>query len=117
MGRVTVRFNHLPDIVRDLPDAVDKAVDDEAKNLADDLSSRVWRDTGAVSQATYERTAGANHAEVWCGINRGKGFYSRFQEWGTVNQAARPIVGPTAHEHEPQYAKLMGDAVRKACRG
>ena len=40
-------------------------------------------------------------------------FY--IQEWGTVKQAARPIVGPTAHVFEPIYAHKMGEAVKEAC--
>ncbi len=116
MCRVRVIRNDIPEILRKLPRAVDDAVDAEARAMARVLSDRVWYRYGYVEQATVARTAGKNHAEVWCGFNKSTGFYSRFNEWGTRYQAARPIVGPTAHEHEPIFARRMADAVREACR-
>lgn len=114
--KVKADTSKLEGIIKELPRAVDKAVDDEARDLAAVISRRVWLLRGFVKQASVSRVAGSNHAEVWCGFNRGMGFYSRFNEWGTIYQAPRPVVGPAAHEHEPKYAKRMGDAVRDACR-
>lgn len=115
MGRVTVKRNDLPEIIKKLPRAIDDAVDEQARVMAKEIQQVVWYRYGYIEQATQARTAGEMHAEVWCGFNRSTGFYSRFQEWGTRYQAARPIVGPNAHANEPVYAKRVADAVREAC--
>jgi HK97 gp10 family phage protein len=118
VGRVKVVRNEFPEIIRDLPDAVDKGAKETADHMASVVADRVWHLLGFVEQASVDRpsTKGALY-EVVCGFNRGMGFYSRFNEWGTVKQAARPIVGPTAHEFEPEYARVMSRFVRQACRG
>lgn len=115
MGKVRVVRNDLPKIIQRLPRAVDDAVDNEARDMARELAREVWYRYGYIQQATVARTRGANHAEVWCGFNHDTGFYSRFQEWGTIYQAARPLVGPMAHKHEPIFARRMSDAIREAC--
>lgn len=116
MGRVRVVRNDLPKIIRRLPDAVDKEAMDSAKAMSVDLSSKVWFEWGWIEQATFARSSVKGKiAEVVCGINRGHGFYSRFQEWGTVYQGARPVVGPTAHQWEPIYGRRMAAAVKRAC--
>jgi HK97 gp10 family phage protein len=112
---VTVRSNHFGAIAYAMPREIDEAVLGEAEDMATELKQTLWIDTGLVRRVTVARDLGRYHAEVWIGYNRGKGFYSRFQEWGTRFHAARPIVGPTAHQHEPLYAKRMTAAVRKAC--
>lgn len=116
MGRVTVKRNEFPRIIRELPKAVDEGARDTADSLAQVIESRVWRLRGFVKQASFERssTKGALW-EVVCGINRSTGFYSRFNEWGTVKQAPRPVVGPAAHEFEPRYAQLMANQIRRVC--
>lgn len=116
MGRVHVKYNHLPIIIARLPKAIEQEVDDSAEDLASALSTILWVDTGMIRRVTTDKPQGEMHAEVWIGYNRGHGFYSRFQEWGTIKQAARPIVGPTAHTYEPIYASQMSRAVRKACQ-
>ena len=98
-----------------MPKAIDDQVGDTAQKLVDELKTTLWVDTGVVRRVTSVHGRGSMHAEVWIGYNRGHGFYSRFQEWGTVKQKARPIVGPTAHRHEPIYATDMARAVRRAC--
>jgi HK97 gp10 family phage protein len=115
MGRVVVRYNHLPAVIHALPRAIDEQVDKTANDMATELKGTLWEDTGLVRRVTVDRGAGAFHAEIWIGYNRGHGFYSRFQEWGTVKQAARPIVGPTAHRYERIYAMAMARAVKRAC--
>jgi HK97 gp10 family phage protein len=113
--RIRVVYNKLPKIIDALPVNIDKEVNDAATDIADVLKSRLWVDTGTLRRVTTDFTPGFNHAEVWIGYYLGKGFYSGFQEWGTVKQDARPIVGPTAHQYETVYASNMEKAVRKAC--
>jgi HK97 gp10 family phage protein len=115
MGRVVLKYNHLPRIIKRLPGAIDDEVNEAAEDMAAVLKTILWVDTGMIRRVTTDREQGEFHAEVWIGYNRGHGFYSRFQEWGTEKQAARPIVGPTAHSYEPVYASLMSRAIRKAC--
>jgi HK97 gp10 family phage protein len=113
---VTVRYNYFGAIAYEMPRNIDDAVLAEAEDIAKELKSILWIDTGLVRRVTVARDLGRYHAEVWIGYNRGHGFYSRFQEWGTRKQVARPIVGPTAHRHEPIYKARMTEAVREACR-
>lgn len=115
MGRVRVIRNDLPETIRKLDKNIDKAVDNTARKMATDLSAIIWYRYGYVQDATVARTRGVDHAEVWCGFHNDLGFYSRFQEWGTIYQNARPLVGPMAHEYEPKFASAMSDAVRDGC--
>jgi HK97 gp10 family phage protein len=113
---VRIKYNHLPIIIDRLPKAIDDEVGEAAEDIAAVLKVTLWIDTGMVRRVTTDRAYGGMHAEVWIGYNRGHGFYSRFNEWGTVKMKARPIVGPTAHAYEPVYANQMSRAVRKACQ-
>lgn len=111
----TVRSNHLGAVAERLPRRIDDAVGDVADGLALILKGTLWIDTGMIRRVTTAEGRGHLHAEVWIGYNRGHGFYSRFQEWGTIKQAARPIVGPTAEAFRPRFAEEMGQAVSEAC--
>jgi HK97 gp10 family phage protein len=110
-----VRYNHLGAVAAAMPKAIGGQVDDTARKMVAEFKTTLWVDTGMIRRVTSVHGQSHNHAEVWIGYNRGHGFYSRFQEWGTIKQNARPIVGPTAHRYEPLYAKAMADSVRKAC--
>lgn len=112
---VRVKYNNLPAVIKALPKAIDVTVDDAAQDISGVLKRILWKDTGKIRRVTTHRDRGQFHAEVWIGYYLGHGFYSGFQEFGTYKQAARPIVGPTAHQYEMVYAKNMGDAVKKAC--
>jgi len=113
---IHVKYNYFGAIAAAMGKNIDDAVDAEAQDMARELKTILWVDTGMVRRVTVDKPAGKLHAEVWIGYNRGQGFYSRFQEWGTYRQRARPIVGPTAHRHEPMYARRMTEAVKDACR-
>lgn len=115
MGSVHVVYNHLPAVIVALERNIDNAVDEAAEGLALILKGILWVDTGMIRRVTTHKDQGKNHAEVWIGYNRGHGFYSRFQEWGTVKQAARPIVGPTSHLFQKRYEEEMAHAIREAC--
>lgn len=115
--KVKVKTNHVPAVIKAMPEKIDGAVKDEARGMAAELKQIVWYRYGYIKGATVPRIATPMyHAEVWVGYNKEQGFYSRFQEWGTIYQAPRPLVGPTAHAHEPLFAQRMADAVKEACR-
>ena len=117
MGRIRVKYNHLPAIARAMPGELEQDVDGTAKEMADVLQRRVWFDTGVVHDTTSSHLEGVLHAEVWCGLHENRGFYSRFQEWGTYDRSnARPRVGPLAMEYEPIYARNMVSAIKRAVR-
>jgi HK97 gp10 family phage protein len=112
---VRVRKNAFPKVISQLRDNIEEEVLGAAEDLTDYLKGVLWEDTGTLRRVTTEHDAGSMHAEVWVGYYLGKGFYSGFQEFGTVKQAARPIVGPAAFEYEMVYAANMSKAVRRAC--
>lgn len=112
----TVRRNDFGRIAAALPRQLEHGVDRAGEELADLLRPIVWVDTGVIKSTIKEQGPGKLHATVWVGDHKGRGFYSRFLEWGTVKMRARPIVGPTAVLFEPRYAQIMAETVRAACR-
>jgi HK97 gp10 family phage protein len=112
---VRVRKNRLPQIIAKLNDNIEEEVVNAAEDLTDYLKGVLWKRSGLLRRVTTEHEAGGLHAEVWVGYYLGRGFYSGFQEFGTVKQAARPIVGPAAFDYEMVYAANMERAVRRAC--
>lgn len=111
-----VKRNDLGRIVDRLPDAIDREVDKSAEDLSIALKNTLWERTGKLRRVTTDHPPGTNHSEVHVGYYLGHGFYSGFQEFGTVKQAARPMVVPMAHQFEPIYAAFMSEAVKKACQ-
>lgn len=111
---VRVRYNHFGAIARAMPREINNGVDEAAEELSGILKGILWIDTGKIRRVTTDEAAGAMHAEVHVGYYLGHGFYSGFQEFGTVKQVARPIVGPTAQAFEPRYARIMAVKVARA---
>jgi hypothetical protein len=111
---VRVRYNHFGAIARALPRELDKAVKGTADDMAQELKGTLWEDTGKLRRVTTAWDAGPLHAEVHIGYYLSHGFYSGFQEFGTVKQAARPIVTPTAHRYERVLAENGVRAIRRA---
>lgn len=112
--RVRVIRNDLPRIVREMPVAVDGAVDDTANAIADTIRATAWRDTGVVISTTVGKTEGRPmHSEVGVGQVGGRGFYVKFLEFGTTKMGARPRVQPAAHAAEPLLAVNVSTAIRR----
>lgn len=110
-----VRSNHLGAIGRAMPKEIDDGVVEVADAMVMELKTTLWLDTGRIRRVTRDELSEKFHAEVWVGYYLGSGFYSGFQEFGTVKQAARPIVAPTAHRFEPRFAREMEQHVLEAC--
>jgi HK97 gp10 family phage protein len=110
-----VRYNHLGAVGKRMPRELDKGVVEVSEALTRKLKTTLWIDTGMIRRVTTEKDIRPLHAEVWIGYYLGHGFYSGFQEFGTYRQVARPIVTPTAHQHERQFRMEMAERVRKAC--
>lgn len=112
----TVRRNDFPKVLRQLRQEPEDAIDQCATEMMDALRPILWFRTGVLKSSVKEQAPGFRRATVWVGENTGKAFYAAYQEFGTVNQAARPVVGPTAMAFEPRYTQLMTQAIRRACR-
>ena len=112
-----VRSNHLGAIGRKMPRELEGGVEEVADAMVRKLKATLWVDTGMIRRVTTEKETRSLHAEVWVGYLYGHGFYSGFQEFGVAayNRPARPIVTPTAHQHERQYRLEMAERVKKAC--
>jgi HK97 gp10 family phage protein len=117
VGRVRVVRNDLPRIIRELPQAVDKGVDDTADAIAAQIEATAWRDHGTVVSTTKSVTDGPlSHSEVKVGVKRGRGFYATFLEFGTSKLTAKPVVQPAAHMHEPTLVANVTEEVGRVCR-
>jgi HK97 gp10 family phage protein len=115
MGRVVVRYNKIPKIKVAINPALGDAMDESVDTLDTTLNERVWRDTGILAGTIQDRDPSRLHALISVGLNKGRGFYSRFLEWGTSKLAARPVVGPTAHQFEPKMVTIFTKHIRRAC--
>lgn len=114
-GHIVVKYNHLAAIAAALPQEIGDGVDETANGINDALRGRLWKRTGVVVSTVQDRDPSRMHALISVGIHHGRGFYSRFNEWGTSKQAARPVVGPVAHEWEPRYYQVMIKHIKIAC--
>ncbi len=114
MGRVRIISNRLPSVIAALPREVDQAVDETANALATVIRANAWRDTGVALATTKSDTGGSMRSTVGIGVERGRGFYVIFHEFGTRKMGARPVGGPAAHLHEPVLAQKAAEAVRRA---
>jgi HK97 gp10 family phage protein len=114
-GTIRVKYNHLSAIAAAINPEIGNGIDETANKMEDELRGRVWKRTGVVMETIQDRDPSRNHATISVGLHLARGFYSRFQEWGTVHQSARPVVGPVAHEWEPKFVDVMADHIRRAC--
>lgn len=116
--RITVRKNRIPAVVSALREIEKKVTESAGQDLTGQLkdgASSVWGSKHIPAATGILGGRPAGHVTVGVGLNRGRGFYSRFLEWGTVNNKARPMVTQKAHNFEPTFMKIARDEVRKAC--
>lgn len=111
-----VKRNDFSAVARALPDEIDTAVQDIGGDLADVLRERGWKRTGTAVSTVEVRDKGTHAVEVTFGWYLGRGFYTGFQEDGTVHQGARPVVRPAAEEAGPIFASYAERAVQRASR-
>jgi HK97 gp10 family phage protein len=116
MGKVTLVYSKLPDVARAIPREEENGIDTSAQELIDLLKGAVWKRHGYISASIKDHSLDPLLADIWIGNIGEIGFYSGFQEFGTIKQAARPIVAPTAHMFEPRFIVIMAEALRKAAR-
>jgi HK97 gp10 family phage protein len=114
MGSVQIRYSNLPAIARAIPREEEAAIDDFATELMDYIKSSVWKLRGFVAASVKDHSLDPLHADIWVGEVGAIGFYSGFNEFGTVKQAPRPVVGPAAHAMEPRLIAIVTDHIRKA---
>lgn len=116
MGRIRVKYNHLPAIAQRLNGALGDGMDESVEVLDRRLNARVWRDRGLLAETIQDRDPSRLHALISIGLNKGRGFYSRFLEWGTSKMSARPIVGPVAHQFEQKMVEIFTKHIRRVAR-
>ena len=116
MGVRVVR-NRIPSIISRLESDLDKGIKDAGNDLASELKGAAasgWK-ANKIPTTIRQFSQQKLNAKISVGWNKGAGFWSRFLEWGTVYQGARPVVTPAVHAFEPKLANTMGKAMRKAC--
>lgn len=117
MGRITVRYNHLPKVINRLHDKVDRTVDSAVGDIATVAKLKAPVDKGILVRTTKSDEQGAMHGAIESGIYRGHGFYAGFVEFG-ANQpggSAQPYMIPAAHAGEQILERKVTNAVREAC--
>ncbi len=121
---VRVKSNRLREVAAALPKEIVLGVNEAAQRMEQRLEKTVWVDTGIVGEAVDGTVAAStgNGANAKVGVGRrgvgvaGRGFYARFNEWGTSRQAARPRVGPEAERARTYLPAVIARHVRRACR-
>jgi HK97 gp10 family phage protein len=114
-SHIIVKRNDVGKVRNALQDEVGHALDDLATDLADLYRGTVWKRLGFIAGTVTTRDLSEWAVEIVVGWYGGAGFYSGFQEFGTVKQAARPVVRPGAHQAEPIFASYVESAIKKAC--
>lgn len=113
---VRIKYNHLPAVIRAIPKKERQAIARTAYDIINALKGAVWHRWGYIAASVKDHSQDPFHADIWIGEIGHTGFYSGFQEFGTVKQAPRPVVGPVAHMHEPVLVKHTTEALREAAR-
>lgn len=116
MGRVRVKYNHLPAIIRAMPNEAADGIRESADTFEATLTPQLWVDTGVLRGTVRELTPSRLGTTVAVGHWAGRAFYAGFLEFGTVKMAPRPVVTPAAHAFEPEFGNIMARAVQKAVR-
>jgi hypothetical protein len=81
------------------------------------------RETATIARAAVagrRKTGREQHSFLWVphpenpyqGTLRAGAFYTRFAEYGTVHEAARPVVGPAAAAAYPHFVENVRQAYR-----
>jgi hypothetical protein len=117
---IKVKRNRIPAVVRGLRSVEKAIIGDAGPALRDELKSggrSAWSSRYIPPSTSLLGGRAPNHATVAVGLNRGRGFYSRFLEWGTVNNKANTMVTDKTHGFEPEFANIARKNFRKALSG
>lgn len=125
MGKVVVKYNRLPEVIRRLGDGLEEVVGSSADDLADSIRPTERKGpSGLIKSTTKTRSKQGTHAVVGVGFRGGWAFYARFWEFGTARPNAFGIIVPAEHKvrdgafkFEPIFEREVADAVRRACGG
>jgi hypothetical protein len=115
MGSIKLT-SRLPQVAAAIPREEEQAISEFSQELVDTLKGAVWKRWGYVGASVKDHSLDPYRADIWIGAVGAIGFYSGFQELGTKNQAARPVVAPTAHMMEPRLVVIVSEHLRQAAR-
>jgi HK97 gp10 family phage protein len=99
-SRTEVKYSHLPSMPAQVADAADAIVEAAANQVLAQI-----RATAPVKGMPVTLKRGRKSITVVVGSSRV--FYAGFVEYGTVDQAARPFVTPSAEAHKQQFLSDM----------
>lgn len=119
MGKLRVKTNRSLRVAKAMAEAPQGIADGCGQVLVDELKQgamSTWN-SATIAKTVANRSKVKDRAAVSVGLNRALGFYSRFLEWGTVHNHARPMVTPTVERSKAQLEKTAADVVRKAAKG
>jgi HK97 gp10 family phage protein len=112
MRNVTVLFNHLPRIIRQMPGRIDDTVRDAALDCETYAKDVVPVDTGALKNSIR---AEPESDKVW--IVAPHTEYAIYVEFGTRKMRAQPYMRPAAEKVRKHYPDLLVDTIIKTAKG
>lgn len=110
------RHQSLPRLIRE---ELDKAAETNAEFFVREAKRQVEVDTGELEGAIRYYRAQGYDGGVWravAGINKGKGFYARFREFGTVTAQSNPFFFTTYRAMLRSFRARNTRALKKASK-
>lgn len=121
MGKVRVKSNKLPAVVRALKTEFVREMRDSTTDLSNDIEPKLRHRTGLTQATVRAEFYGAYSAAVLVGSKGGAAFYVQFDEFGTHRPNAFGVVFPARHEVErtgeafiAAFASHIAEGVRRA---
>jgi HK97 gp10 family phage protein len=102
----------FPEIIAGMQVLANKASEEEAAAILEDVKQRAPFDTGTLRDGYYVSQDEFAEEDFYITTDV---YYAPFVEFGTVNMAAQPHVLPALEAHRTSYISAEVQAMRDAC--